>query len=205
MTDADQPMIGLSEDAPDLAARMRSRAMPTVPLWIPIVVLSAAALLILVLIVLKIGSLNAQSPIDRWREAARSGRCASLKKEKLIVPEDAPRRLRLGWVDSERFVKTANMRSLLVMAPSGSGKTPRVVVPNVLTHRSQPSSPRSRPTSSSSRRLNVSAEATCGSSTPPTQRAEAMCAGPVDGNRDLRRRAAQREMAMRVEQVGGWR
>lgn len=109
--------------------------MPTVPLWIPIVMLSAAALLILVLIVLKIGSLNAQSPIDRWREAAPIwADVRRLKKEKLIVPEDAPRRLRLGWVDSKHFVKTANMRSLLVMAPSGSGKTPRVVVPNVLTH-----------------------------------------------------------------------
>lgn len=103
--------------------------MPSFAVWLFV----PAGLMLLVLLWLLIGSRGSQSREDRWRESSRVW-ATPRDLERLIVDQDTPGRLRLGWITKNKFVKTANLRSLLVMAPSGSGKTPRVVVPNVLKH-----------------------------------------------------------------------
>ena len=75
---------------------------------------------------------NSKDPEDRWRESSKQWARPKDIKE-LIADQDAPARLRLGWM-GKHFVKAARNRSVLVMAPSGAGKTPKVVVPNVLKH-----------------------------------------------------------------------
>lgn len=52
----------------------------------------------------------------------------------LITTEYDPRRVRLGYLGPDLLCNPL-LRSLLVLAPTGSGKTARVVVPNVLVHR----------------------------------------------------------------------
>lgn len=85
--------------------------------------------------------------LDRQRD--QSDRWAAARDvEDLVVDGYDPRRLRIGYLPARgrrlprwradelrRLVLTANprYRSLLVIAPSGAGKTPRVVVPILLT------------------------------------------------------------------------
>lgn len=57
------------------------------------------------------------------------------------------RRMVLGVLGKQRLLGDPH-RSVLVLAPTGAGKTPRVVVPSVLRHRARPSWPASRPTCS---------------------------------------------------------
>ncbi|MGD7708123.1 type IV secretory system conjugative DNA transfer family protein [Microlunatus sp. Y2014] len=52
----------------------------------------------------------------------------------LVTAEYDPRRVRLGYLGPDLLCNPL-LRSLLVLAPTGAGKTPRVVVPNVLVHR----------------------------------------------------------------------
>lgn len=52
----------------------------------------------------------------------------------LIVTSPDPRRLRLGRL-AKKELANPPLRSLMVIAPSGAGKTPRVVVPIVLQHK----------------------------------------------------------------------
>lgn len=68
------------------------------------------------------------SDVDRWREASR--RWARPKDVAALADDGRPGRLRLGRLGDVPVLAPPN-RSVLVQAPSGSGKTPRVVVPNV--------------------------------------------------------------------------
>ena len=83
-------------------------------------------------------SKSGQARAELERESSK--RWASekhLKERKLLVDikdADDPRRLLLGWHGQKPVLNPA-YRSLMVQAPTGAGKTPRVVVPLVLRHR----------------------------------------------------------------------
>ena len=83
-------------------------------------------------------SKSGQARAELERESSK--RWASekhLKERKLLVDikdADDPRRLLLGWI-GRKPVLNPSYRSLMVQAPTGAGKTPRVVVPVVLRHR----------------------------------------------------------------------
>lgn len=69
-----------------------------------------------------------------WRGA--SARWAKPKDVKHLVlnqGQPVPGRIRLGWL-GKFLIGSRQNRSVLVMAPSGSGKTPRVLVPAVNNH-----------------------------------------------------------------------
>ena len=69
-----------------------------------------------------------------WRHSsARWAKPRNVKHLALVEGEPMPGRIRLGWLGN-RLVGTRQNRSVLVMAPSGSGKTPRVLVPAVNNH-----------------------------------------------------------------------
>lgn len=71
---------------------------------------------------------------DQERERRRSPRWARPNDvAQLIVPEPTPSRLTLGHLDGHRIANPPR-RSKLVLAPTGAGKTPRCVVPDVLDH-----------------------------------------------------------------------
>ncbi len=73
-------------------------------------------------------------PSDAWRE--KSSRWATIKdvaKLRVGRRQPAKNRIRLGFLGKKLLAAERN-RSLMVLAPSGAGKTPRVVVPVVLTH-----------------------------------------------------------------------
>lgn len=96
-----------------------------------------AAVGVLVLVALLHGVLGGSGPrvedeLDKERD--RSRRWASAGDVKpLLLPRPDPRRLRLGQLNGAD-VGTPALRSKLVLAPTGSGKTPRVMVPDVLLH-----------------------------------------------------------------------
>ena len=71
---------------------------------------------------------------DQERERRTSPRWARpADVTELIVPEPRPSRLMLGHLDGHRIANPPR-RSKLVLAPTGAGKTPRCVVPDVLDH-----------------------------------------------------------------------
>lgn len=72
---------------------------------------------------------------DQERERRTSPRWARpADVAELIVPEPTPERLTLGHLNGHRIANPPR-RSKLVLAPTGAGKTPRAVVPDVLDHR----------------------------------------------------------------------
>lgn len=104
----------------------------TIPIWWIVV-----AIAVLVGIAFLHGLLGGNGPhpeeeLDRERDKSR--RWATVGDVKaLVLPEPDPRRLRLGELNGST-VGTPAFRSMLVLAPTGSGKTPRVMVPAVLLH-----------------------------------------------------------------------
>jgi type IV secretory pathway TraG/TraD family ATPase VirD4 len=71
---------------------------------------------------------------DQERERRTSPRWARPGDvPELIVREPVPSRLTLGHLDGHRIANPPR-RSKLVLAPTGAGKTPRCVVPDVLDH-----------------------------------------------------------------------
>jgi type IV secretion system protein VirD4 len=69
-----------------------------------------------------------------WRGAsARWAKPKDVKHLALTQGQPTPGRIRLGWLGNI-LVGARQNRSVLVMAPSGSGKTPRVLVPAVNNH-----------------------------------------------------------------------
>ncbi|MCA0252619.1 MAG: type IV secretory system conjugative DNA transfer family protein [Actinobacteria bacterium] len=103
-----------------------------IPTW-----LIVAAVVLFVVIALLHGILGGRgpSPEDELdRERASSRRWADVRDvRELLLKTPDPRRLRLGQLNGAQ-VGTPPLRSKLVLAPTGSGKTPRVMVPDVLLH-----------------------------------------------------------------------
>lgn len=82
------------------------------------------------------GWIRPQSSIARslTDERDRSNRWASIKDVRdLTGGETDPRRVPVGVLDKTRLFAPA-LRSVMVIAPSGAGKTPRVMVPAILHH-----------------------------------------------------------------------
>ena len=103
--------------------------------------LAAGALLaVLVLLAWIIGSISGTTgnkgrprELDRERRTAHNwARYKQVRDLSDTLPPD-PRRLRLCQLDGHGLANPP-LRSKLVLAPSGAGKTPRVVVPDVLRH-----------------------------------------------------------------------
>jgi type IV secretory pathway TraG/TraD family ATPase VirD4 len=72
--------------------------------------------------------------LDGWRAGSRQWASLADVAELVCDPGTAGR-LSLGWFDRRRHLGAARNRSVMVLAPTGAGKTPRVVVPAVLRHR----------------------------------------------------------------------
>lgn len=84
---------------------------------------------------LGLGSKAAQAPDDdKWRSS--STRWASLGDVKdLLVDQFGNNRITLGLLHgTKKWIAAKQNRSVMVLAPSGAGKTPRIVVPAVLRH-----------------------------------------------------------------------
>lgn len=110
----------------------------------PTTVIAIAGAILMVISLLLIfksrASASKSGQVRAELERESSTRWASekhLKDRKLLVDAkdaDDPRRLQLGWL-GRKLVLNPSYRSLMVQAPTGAGKTPRVVVPVVLRHR----------------------------------------------------------------------
>lgn len=106
-------------------------AMLPFPWWWLLVAL-AAVIVAAALWALVFGGRHRPEDLDNERDSSPRWAAAKDVSDLTGVGAD-PRRLRLGYL-GRKEVRNPPMRSLMVVAPSGAGKTPRVVIPTVLGH-----------------------------------------------------------------------
>lgn len=114
--------------------RMLLDALP-VPVWTVVL-----GLLVVFVLAVMIGSLRGRfrrqgGSLDRQR--SRSSRWAIGKDLEDLWEDESerdPRKIGLGRQGKRWLVNTGLHRSKMIVAPTGAGKTPRVVVPDVLLH-----------------------------------------------------------------------
>ncbi|CDP48164.1 type IV secretory system conjugative DNA transfer family protein [Propionibacterium freudenreichii] len=109
-----------------------TRQVPT-PSWVVFALMVAAATVVIVLARMRWRRAYpaSQSALDRQR--GHSARWASKKDLADLIDAGPGKRFMVGTLSGRR-VWTEVGRSKLVLAPSGQGKTPRIVVPDVLLH-----------------------------------------------------------------------